>query len=48
MAEWVGQHYKKNFDAESAEDRFVRLTRYVEAYKDHEYEESAIASAPSF
>lgn len=32
VAEWVGLHYKRNFDAEPAEKRYEWLQRYVEAH----------------
>ena len=31
VAEWVGLHYKRNFDVESAEKRFEWLCRYAES-----------------
>lgn len=42
VSEWVGLHYKRNFDTETSKARYDWIKRYIETLK-----EAAAASAPS-
>lgn len=41
VAEWVGLHYRRNFEAEPAAARYDWIKRYLESHKGNEDEQSA-------